>query len=149
MAWCRQATSHYPSHCEPRSISPHGVFQSQWVNPICFSTWLDRKSLWCITHLGETIKQLYAIHLDIGASRRFYNFQCSPITSLRELVSIVIKKARMATKCCTSHDSACAKWCNDTFVGNKMTFPSNCFDWPLLPNGINLNPRMAKWLHAQ
>ena len=76
MAWCRdcrQATSHYPSHCESRSISPHGVFKSQSVNPISFSTWLERKSLWCISHLGEIMKQLYAIHLDIGASRRFYN----------------------------------------------------------------------------
>ena len=32
MAWCRQATSHYLSQCWPRSMSPHGITRSQWVN---------------------------------------------------------------------------------------------------------------------
>ena len=32
MAWCRQATSHYLSHCWPRSMSPYGVTKPQWVN---------------------------------------------------------------------------------------------------------------------
>ena len=32
MAWCRQATRHYPSQCWPRSISPNGVTRPQWVN---------------------------------------------------------------------------------------------------------------------
>ena len=31
MAWCRQATSHYPSQCWPRSMSPYGVNRPQWV----------------------------------------------------------------------------------------------------------------------
>ena len=34
MAWCRQATSHYLSHCWPRSLSPYGVTRPQWVNCI-------------------------------------------------------------------------------------------------------------------
>ena len=34
MAWCRQATSHYLSHCWPRSVSPYGVIRPQWVNPL-------------------------------------------------------------------------------------------------------------------
>ena len=29
MAWCRQATSHYPSQCCPRSVSLHGVTKLQ------------------------------------------------------------------------------------------------------------------------
>ena len=32
MAWCRQATSHYLSHCWPRFMSPCGVTRPQWVN---------------------------------------------------------------------------------------------------------------------
>ena len=31
MAWCRQAASHYLSHCWPRSMSPYGVTRPQWV----------------------------------------------------------------------------------------------------------------------
>ena len=32
MAWCRKATSHYPSQCWPRSLSPHGVTRPQSVS---------------------------------------------------------------------------------------------------------------------
>ena len=32
MAWCRQAPSHYLSHCWPRSLSPYGIARPQWVN---------------------------------------------------------------------------------------------------------------------
>ena len=32
MAWCRQAASHYLSHCLPRSMSPDGLTRPQWVN---------------------------------------------------------------------------------------------------------------------
>ena len=32
MAWCRQATSHYLSHCWHRSMSPFCVTRPQWVN---------------------------------------------------------------------------------------------------------------------
>ena len=31
MVWCRQATSHYLSHCWPSSMSPYGVTRPQWV----------------------------------------------------------------------------------------------------------------------
>ena len=31
MAWCRRATSHYPSQCWPSSMSPYGVTRPQWV----------------------------------------------------------------------------------------------------------------------
>ena len=34
MAWCRQAISHYPSQCWPRSLSPYGVIRPQWVKAI-------------------------------------------------------------------------------------------------------------------
>ena len=30
MPWCRQATSHYPSQCWPRSMSPYGVSRPKW-----------------------------------------------------------------------------------------------------------------------
>ena len=32
MAWCRQATSHYPNQCWPRSPTPYVVTKPQWVN---------------------------------------------------------------------------------------------------------------------
>ena len=35
MAWCHQATSHYPSQCWPRSMLPNGVTRPQWVNSQC------------------------------------------------------------------------------------------------------------------
>ena len=35
MAWCRQAPSHYLSHCWPRSVSPYGIIRPQWVNVWC------------------------------------------------------------------------------------------------------------------
>ena len=31
MAWCCQATSHYPSQCWPKCLSPYGVTRPQWV----------------------------------------------------------------------------------------------------------------------
>ena len=31
MAWCRQATSHYLSHCWPKPMSSYGVNGPQWV----------------------------------------------------------------------------------------------------------------------
>ena len=31
MAWCHQATSHYLSHCRPRSMSPYCITRPQWV----------------------------------------------------------------------------------------------------------------------
>ena len=47
MAWCRQATSHYLSHCWPNSMSPYGVTRPQWVN----SFW-SNDSIW---HYGPLI----------------------------------------------------------------------------------------------
>ena len=44
IAWCRQATSHYPSQCIPRSLSPYGVTRPQCVNiswQIIGLNWLD------------------------------------------------------------------------------------------------------------
>ena len=32
MAWCPPATSHYPIQCCPRSMLPHGITGSHWVN---------------------------------------------------------------------------------------------------------------------
>ena len=32
MAWCLQATSHYPSQCRPRSMSSYDIIRQQWVN---------------------------------------------------------------------------------------------------------------------
>ena len=32
MAWCRQAASHYPRQCWPRSMSKNAVTRPQWVN---------------------------------------------------------------------------------------------------------------------
>ena len=44
MAWCRQATSHYLSHCRPRLLSPYGVTRPQWVklkcNKWCWQVWV-------------------------------------------------------------------------------------------------------------
>ena len=34
MAWCRQAPSHYLSHCWSISLSPYEVARGQWVNKI-------------------------------------------------------------------------------------------------------------------
>ena len=36
MAWCRQAPSHYLSHCWPRSMTPNGVTRPQWVNQLFY-----------------------------------------------------------------------------------------------------------------
>ena len=39
MAWCRLATSHYPSQCWPRSLLPYWVTRPQWVTEkkqICY-----------------------------------------------------------------------------------------------------------------
>ena len=34
MAWCHQATSHYLSHCWPRSVLPYGITRPQWANSL-------------------------------------------------------------------------------------------------------------------
>ena len=45
MAWCRQAPSHYLSHCWPRSLSPYGVIRPQWVNPCGAETTIFQTNL--------------------------------------------------------------------------------------------------------
>ena len=37
MACCHQATSHYLSHCWPRSMLPYGITRPQWVVMISFA----------------------------------------------------------------------------------------------------------------
>ena len=49
MAWCRQATSHYPSQCWPRSLSPYDVTRPQWVN------WLRNNNV----YLGKPILEIW------------------------------------------------------------------------------------------
>ena len=39
MAWCRQATSRYPSQCWPSSLSPYAVTMPQWVNYMSNKGW--------------------------------------------------------------------------------------------------------------
>ena len=39
MAWCCQATSHYPSQCWPRPMSPYGITRPEWVEYAIFK-WL-------------------------------------------------------------------------------------------------------------
>ena len=57
MAWCRQATSHYPSQCWPRSMSPYGVSRPWWVK--CF---IARTTFTCMTcRIKVTIK--YSVFL--------------------------------------------------------------------------------------
>ena len=34
IVWCRQATSHYPNPCWPRSPTPYGVTRPQWVKSL-------------------------------------------------------------------------------------------------------------------
>ena len=42
MAWCRQTTCHYLSHCWPRSLSPCDITRPQWVNVMPhISHWFD------------------------------------------------------------------------------------------------------------
>ena len=36
MAWCRQATSHYPSQCWPRSVFLHWATRPQWIKTFPF-----------------------------------------------------------------------------------------------------------------
>ena len=37
MAWCRQATSHYPRQCWPSSLPSYGVTRPQWVESVISS----------------------------------------------------------------------------------------------------------------
>ena len=54
MAWCRQATSHYLSHCWPRPLSPYGVTRPQWVksqNAITRTLRDTMKYIWDLTNI--------------------------------------------------------------------------------------------------
>ena len=47
IAWCRQATSHYPSQCWPGSLSPNGITKPQWVKKrVLFRNQLSWWSVW-------------------------------------------------------------------------------------------------------
>ena len=49
-AWCHQATSHYPSHCSPKSMSPYGFTRPQWCKTHCSynsgHNMLDMYAIW-------------------------------------------------------------------------------------------------------
>ena len=64
MAWCRQATSHYPSQYWPRSMSPYGVTKPQWVL-LCNTTRTASHKAWN-TH--KTNDPSWAVHLMQGRS---------------------------------------------------------------------------------
>ena len=55
MAWCRQATSHYPSQCWPRSLSPYGVTRPQWVKKINPRLLLENQSIYFIIHCSRVL----------------------------------------------------------------------------------------------
>ena len=61
MAWCRQASSHYLSHCWHRSISPYGVTRPQWVkmnSSLCPSTPI-KYVWWCYDTGIAEVAQLF------------------------------------------------------------------------------------------
>ena len=67
MAWCRQATSHYLSHCWPRSLAPYGVTRPQWVNLsqcvhgcICA---LISKCIWLVFLLRKVLLKDRSFHI--------------------------------------------------------------------------------------
>ena len=45
MAWCHQATSHYPSQCWPSPMLPYGATRPQWVNMFQLN-WNVLQKLW-------------------------------------------------------------------------------------------------------
>ena len=51
MAWCRQATSHYPSQCWPRFMSPYGITRPQCVKK-------QKTNIFIFLKHGVTINQL-------------------------------------------------------------------------------------------
>ena len=53
MSWCHQASRHYLSPCQPRSMSPNGVTRLQWVKAL-YEWPLQGKSL-VLDHRCETI----------------------------------------------------------------------------------------------
>ena len=66
MAWCRQATSHYPSWCWPRSLSPYGINKPQWVNSSELAMELSQsctKPLKYSMHTRSTVHDIAAAHL--------------------------------------------------------------------------------------
>ena len=49
MAWCRQATSHYPSQWWPRFLSPYGITRPKWVPGTHLGIWFsDEKEIICL-----------------------------------------------------------------------------------------------------
>ena len=56
MAWCRQATSHYPNQCWPRSPMPYGVPRPQWVN------------VWHLSLLYGNLHPFSINHVAVGGS---------------------------------------------------------------------------------
>ena len=59
MAWCHQATSHYLSHCWPRSVLPYGITRSQWVKAI--QTYLQYVSSTFTKYFVHTLKCIWKI----------------------------------------------------------------------------------------
>ena len=57
MAWCRQATSHYLSQYQPRSMSPYVVTRPQWVKFIHNNhVWVSHTSCyWVPQHYQELL----------------------------------------------------------------------------------------------
>ena len=68
MAWCRQATSHYLTQCWPRSMSPNGVTNPQWVKDIIIRNNRDCKvTTSCIRYLSKLKRDSPAMnHLHPG-----------------------------------------------------------------------------------
>ena len=46
MAWCRQATSHYPNQCWPSRMAPYGIIRSQWVGKMAITRTTRTHAFW-------------------------------------------------------------------------------------------------------
>ena len=63
MAWCRQSTSHYPSQCWPRSMSPYGVTRPQWVKSLKTMR-LERNGHFAVDILKCIFSSMKWLHFD-------------------------------------------------------------------------------------
>ena len=108
MAWCRQATSHYPNQCWLRSPTPYGVTRPQWVD-ILLCMCFDK----CYPFVHDIVISTY-----ISLSNQFQCF-CLPASgcSLRPNQRCRISQETHLRMTMTGHGKAfltTGAWCRES-----------------------------------
>ena len=125
MAWCPQATSHYPNQCWPRSMSPYGISRPQWIN------WNYRQHIfafaseWCFKIFDLFISTYYKVAFStdivfLMKVKLYYSTETQPLPSFTKQMWLMQKTAWCLS--CLGHSSSGDTTPNCSLLPNAVSF---------------------------